>query len=625
MRLKSVYISQYKNLKDFTLTFDNKSSIDVFVGKNGTGKSNLFEALIEIFRHISEYKKDKTEIDFEYSVAYEIKGKEKKISFYSGQLTINGKTYKNIGKTLFPDNVLIYYSGHNKAVSGLVQKCEEAFRKQIKGTDITKSRRFIGIGPEYKELLLAVLLIQTSNNKAQKYICEKLGIKTIGTDMKIALKRPAFADGRLKELGVGSVDNFDSKTHYWGALGITKGFLDGLISCVKGEFSHSNLYDIERDTYHIPVNVKLFQKNFSKVEATKIFRQFDNLKTLDMLAGISIPIQLMSGIDAQISHFSDGQFQSVYIYSIAELFKDSNCITLLDEPDSFLHPKWQLDFLNQVFEITGTIAGNNHILMSSHSATTLCSLEEQKINLFTIVNSKVSCEKRTKKEVINELSNSFIQYSEDESKLLIDNAIRSSAKPVLFVEGPSDVSILNTAYAKLYPGKDIPILIQDAFDRGFIRTLLSRHEIFKTYSNKHFFALFDFDDAYEDWRKLGGEHKVTDIELGLCRKLTGKNAYAFLLPIPNNNLKEQVWDDSNDVEKIRPKPHFCIEHVFWGEQELDKWFLKDKETGIIKFKGDKHKVKFSTEVVPTLDARCFNPFLPIFEFIQSVAQEEALA
>jgi recombinational DNA repair ATPase RecF len=35
MRLKSVYISQYKNLRGFTLSFAGSSFIDVFVGENG--------------------------------------------------------------------------------------------------------------------------------------------------------------------------------------------------------------------------------------------------------------------------------------------------------------------------------------------------------------------------------------------------------------------------------------------------------------------------------------------------------------------------------------------------------------------------------------------------------------
>ena len=75
MRLKYVYISEYKNLKDFTLNFDGASFIDVFVGKNGSGKSNLFEALIEIFRHLYEFN-HKGKIGFEYVVRYEIGLKE---------------------------------------------------------------------------------------------------------------------------------------------------------------------------------------------------------------------------------------------------------------------------------------------------------------------------------------------------------------------------------------------------------------------------------------------------------------------------------------------------------------------------------------------------------------------
>jgi len=81
MRLKSVSISQYKNLKDFILNFDGNSFIDVFVGKNGTGKSNLFEALLEIFRHLYEYDKNKDECDFNYSVSFESDGLEAKVAW----------------------------------------------------------------------------------------------------------------------------------------------------------------------------------------------------------------------------------------------------------------------------------------------------------------------------------------------------------------------------------------------------------------------------------------------------------------------------------------------------------------------------------------------------------------
>lgn len=377
------------------------------------------------------------------------------------------------------------------------------------------------------------------------------------------------------------------------------------------------LYFATDDRYTLYFDIANIRQEFADLSTQELFRQFDNLKTLGMLGDISIPLTLTSGLNATIDHFSDGQFQSIYIYSIVELFNDRNCLILLDEPDAFLHPEWQFDFLRQVFDITNAAEKTSHILMSSHSAATLCHIEDQQINLFRIENSAVSCCRRSKKDVISELSNSFIQYSEDESRLLIDNVIRSSSRPILFVEGPSDVSILNTAYKKLYPNEDISILVQDAFDRGFIKVLFARNEVFATYPDKQLFALFDFDDAYDDWRDLGGVHQVTDIGLGLTRKLDGKNAYTFLLPVPENQLRDQVWDDANPIEKIKPHPHYCIEHIFWGVHGLDDWFRSDSKSGAIRFKGDKHKVKFAKEVVPTLSAPSFEYFRPIFEFIKS--------
>ncbi|WP_419797786.1 MAG: AAA family ATPase [Terasakiella sp.] len=73
--------------------------------------------------------------------------------------------------------------------------------------------------------------------------------------------------------------------------------------------------------------------------------------------------------------FSDGQYQSIYIYALTEIFKniEGGHITLLDEPDAFFHPEWQLQFLAQVAEIAsgGGDTDNNHILMTSHSAASV--------------------------------------------------------------------------------------------------------------------------------------------------------------------------------------------------------------------------------------------------------------
>jgi len=48
MKLKYLWVSDFKNLKDFEISFSSDSSYSVLVGRNGTGKSNLLELIVLI-------------------------------------------------------------------------------------------------------------------------------------------------------------------------------------------------------------------------------------------------------------------------------------------------------------------------------------------------------------------------------------------------------------------------------------------------------------------------------------------------------------------------------------------------------------------------------------------------
>jgi predicted ATP-dependent endonuclease of OLD family len=611
MRLKSVHISSYKNLNNFSIDFDSDSFIEVFVGKNGAGKSNFFEALIEIFRHIYEYDKTKSE-SFDYSLKFEIKGVDTTISWENGEFTINGQSRKLIGKTPVPDNVLIYYSGHNDTVAELVAKYEEAFRKRIKSADLEDSRRFIGIGQEYKELLLSVLLMQSVENKARAFIIKKLGIKTVSHEVVITLKRPFFANNKL------TIDNFMSDTHYWGAKGVTREFLDRLVSCIKGGFNHSSIYFQQEDSYKIPINIELFQSRFNKKDSSDIFRMFDNLKTLGMFGGIKFGLSLENGLDANISHFSDGQFQSVYIYSVVELFKDRNCITLLDEPDSFLHPEWQFDFLKQVFEITDAAGKQNHVLMSSHSAVTITMTNGNLINLFEINGNNVIVNKVHKTDVIKSLSGGGISLSLSEAQLNIHHVLQNTGGSILFTEGITDEVILETAWNKLYPLEKRNFGIQNAFSCAFLRNLMKDETLYQSYPEKKFFSLFDFDEAYKDWNQLG-ENIQTNPELCLAKKYKSHEAYALLLPVPTNPTIRKQIINPNTGKNYGDKSLLTIELLFYGISTLESYFVTDidRPDCFIKFVSDNQKTKFAKEIVPTLDVCHFEIFKPIFEFIKT--------
>ncbi len=54
-RLVELWLEDFRNLKDYTVRFNPTQGVDVVLGWNGTGKSNLFEALIIVFRDLQEW------------------------------------------------------------------------------------------------------------------------------------------------------------------------------------------------------------------------------------------------------------------------------------------------------------------------------------------------------------------------------------------------------------------------------------------------------------------------------------------------------------------------------------------------------------------------------------------
>lgn len=615
MRLKSLFVSDYKNLKNFTLGFDGTSFIDVFVGKNGSGKSNLFEALVEIFRHIYEFDKEKGDPGFDYTVKYEVSDKETEIVWKAGKLSINGKIRSTIGKTPLPDNVLIYYSGHNDTVAGLVENYEANFGRRIKKADFDESRRFIGIGPEYKALLLAVLLMQKPENKARLFIQEKLGINTVAPEVRLELRRPVYATDARYNIEDLLADR------YWKPEGITKVFLDRLSNCISTASSgpiRSEGYFATDDRYTLYFDIAKIQQEFADLSTQELFRQLDNLKTLGMLADISIPLKLTSGLDASIAHFSDGQFQSVYIYSIVELFKDRHCLTLLDEPDAFLHPEWQFAFLRQVIEITSAGAPSNHVLMSSHSASTITTADDSFINLFEFDGEKVVATRVSKADVIKSLSAGLIAFSEGEARLNIHHILKNTTGAVLFTEGITDEMILETAWSKLYPTEQRNFEIQNAFSCGFLRNLVKDKALYQNHAGRKFFALFDFDEAHNDWKQLGDDVQ-TDPCKCLAKKQAAYESYALLLPVPATGTIKQQVINPHTGGNYGNRSLLTIELLFYGVAGLEKYFVvdTDRTDGFIKFISDSQKVAFAKDVVPTIDAAHFEVFRPIFDFINS--------
>lgn len=257
--------------------------------------------------------------------------------------------------------------------------------------------------------------------------------------------------------------------------------------------------------------------------------------------------------------------------------------------------------------------------MSSHSASTITTVEDDIISLFEINDNKVETSKVCKSNVINSLSAGLILFSESEARLNINHVLANTSGPVLFTEGITDEIILETAWQKLYPDEDRPFEIQNAFSCGFLRNLVNTDGIYQNSSNRRFFALFDFDEAYNDWVQLG-DIIETDYHKCLAKQHRRYNCISLLLPVPATGIiKEQVINPAN-VSDYGNRSLLTIELLFYGIDGLDSYFVDDtkRPPGTWKkFVADNKKADFAKNVIPSLAAEHFDIFRPMFEFIKS--------
>ena len=108
MKLNYLKINGYKNLKTKAVFDDieNCENYLALIGLNGSGKSNVLEAVSKIFASV--YKS--SALDFSYEIRYTLNGNN--VSIIDGNVTSGGNsiTKKNIN-TFLPEQIIACYSG----------------------------------------------------------------------------------------------------------------------------------------------------------------------------------------------------------------------------------------------------------------------------------------------------------------------------------------------------------------------------------------------------------------------------------------------------------------------------------------------------------------------------------
>ncbi len=372
MRLDKLWIKEFKNLRDFDIDFDEKQMTTVLIGHNGTGKSNLIEAIVIIFRDLDLGRPPK----FSYNLTYFCRGwkiqikadPEKKTN--RTVITVDGervsftKFTEKSGRIYLPKYVFAYYSGTSNRLESHFDEHQEKFkRKLLRGEDNPLRPLFYARNIHSQYVLLS--FFSFDDRKSNEFLEEKLGISGLESVLFILKEPPWYRK------------NQEGDKRFWNARGVVQGFLSEL-------YNHSlaPIYHEEHLYLFIPSQERL--KKLAKIyyDNKEFFKVLESIYINELIHATCIKVR-MKGLDGSITseELSEGEQQLLTVLGLLKFTQDEESLFLLDEPDTHLNPAWKLNYLNVLERVVGELE-TSHVIMCTHEPLTIGGLLKSQVRIF---------------------------------------------------------------------------------------------------------------------------------------------------------------------------------------------------------------------------------------------------
>jgi predicted ATPase len=395
MRLDWLHIPNYRgrNLRNFEIDFDEDQSTTVLIGRNGSGKSNLIEAIVEIFRDLELGNSP----PFAYQLRYVCRDQVIELNADPDrgnkklEVTVDGKsiTQKDFQRDLaqyLPNFVFAYYSGWS---SRLEKHFDEPTRRYYR--DILNSkksemplRRMFFCRKEYSQLVLLAFFLSDSAT-AHQLLERYLGIRRFDSALFV-LKTPWWrGSGKPNKTQLSEGD-----PRFWYARGAFKTFLDRLWSRAFAPIR--NTESVERDVRGKTENTErlyLFIKNQTELaqlktgqeDAKTLFGYLESLFLCDLMDEVRVTVERTDGTRVKFAQLSEGEQQLLTVLGLMLFTQNDESLYLLDEPDTHLNPVWTYDYLKLLQD--NIRAEKGQLLVATHNPLMIGSLYKNQVRIIT--------------------------------------------------------------------------------------------------------------------------------------------------------------------------------------------------------------------------------------------------
>ena len=406
MRINEVTIENFKNLQNFSISFDENKIKTVLLGQNASGKSNFIEALLLIFKFLDlSNSTTRNYPPFNYSIDYQIRDYNVKIIYKNKKYAINidekekDETLKYFfsdeSKKLYqPKYVFTYYSGLSNRLKEHFWRHQDDFYRNIikadfKDENIDSLRRLFHVQLVHSYfVMMAYFSFEEDETKSISFLNDIFNIKDIESILFI-LKRPFWLnDSRLRK---------NSNDRFWTSEGLVRTFLDSLWDYSLAPIYHEeniqvNFYKKEpQDRLYLYLSSKDKLRKLAKDYKTNtgFFKALESTYLSGILEEVKIKVK-KENVDESITfkELSEGEQQLLTVLGLLKFTKDEESLILLDEPDTHLNPLWKWKY----FEFLDNVVGKNEstqIIVSTHDPLVIGNLTKEEVRIFKKDEGKV--------------------------------------------------------------------------------------------------------------------------------------------------------------------------------------------------------------------------------------------
>ncbi|TVL32913.1 ATP-binding protein [Shewanella xiamenensis] len=417
MQLRYLAIPQFRNLRNLEVNFatelepvSGSSASDTnatgsqkgkrirshaLIGQNGTGKSNLIEALITLFRDVDLDR----EAAFDYTLEYEIRGHIVRIQadtakqkrpyvWVDGKSESQGFLVKHAREYL-PSHVFAYYSGKNERIETLFRTHQERYKQLLRQDDDDLMRRLFYCRGGHSQLVLLACLL--SDDPVFKKLLSNLNIEAIESALFV-LKKPYSA----RDLDEKDIELGDSR--FWFRRGtVVNGFLDKLWQIAWAPVQETRLAAIdfrrrpekqELLYLFVPDNKRLKKLGEEVGTPERFFRYAEAAYIGDLLEEVRITVKKTKGHggDVEFKQLSEGELQMLTVLGLMRITREDHCLFLLDEPDTHLNPIWKLRYFDDIEGVLSSekdslVQGESQILITTHDPMMVGSLKREQVHI----------------------------------------------------------------------------------------------------------------------------------------------------------------------------------------------------------------------------------------------------